>query len=119
MVIKSGWDALLHGDIFAYLSLFVCVPQSLCWASIRATAVHVKAVVQTQKKQEPTLGKKTGFGEGTIESQVMALGLKTAVEERNWKESSGWVRIRMGSKSRICENQWDKKSVWRVSIDVV
>lgn len=83
MVIKRGQDALLHGDIFADLSISVCIPQSLCWASIRATAVRVKAVVQTQKKQEPTLGKRTGFGQGTVESQVMALGLKTAVEERN------------------------------------
>lgn len=64
MVIKSWWDVLLHGDIFAYLSLSACVPHSLRWVRVRATALHVKAMVQTEKtKTSP--GKKDWIWAGS------------------------------------------------------
>lgn len=42
--------------------------------------------------------------------RLMTLGLKTAIEERDGEERSGWVRIRMGAKSKI---YGDKNCVWR------
>lgn len=74
---------VLHGDVFAYLSLSVCILHTLCWASVRSTALHAKAMVQTEKKEEPALGRRAGFRQGAMENQAMTLGLKTAVEERD------------------------------------
>lgn len=107
---------LLHGDSFAYPSLSVGVPPSLCWASVRAIC---ESHGSNTEKTRTSLGNKDWIWTGSNGKPGDDTGIENCYR-REKLEVKVWLSKNKGGSQE--QNIWgpaDKNSVWRDSTDAI